>query len=64
VRYHKRVHFFLFRYRSGDVADHDHEVHEARWVPAADAAGMLAFANERRVVERGVELFKARAPST
>jgi 8-oxo-dGTP diphosphatase len=61
VRYHKRVHFFLFRYRSGDVADHDHEVHEARWAPAADATGMLAFANERRVVERGVELFKAQA---
>jgi len=56
VRYHKRVHFFLFRYRSGDVADHDHEVHEARWVPAADAPEMLAFANERRVVERGLAM--------
>jgi 8-oxo-dGTP pyrophosphatase MutT (NUDIX family) len=55
VRYHKRVHFFLFRYRSGDVADHDHEVHEARWVSLADAPGMLAFANERQVVERAAE---------
>src|SRR5436309_14573932 len=33
VRYHKQVHFFLFRYRTGNVEDHDHEVHEARWVP-------------------------------
>lgn len=57
VRYHKRVHFFLFRYRSGDVADHDHEVHEARWVPAAEAPTLLAFANERRVAEHGLTIW-------
>jgi 8-oxo-dGTP pyrophosphatase MutT (NUDIX family) len=56
VRYHKRVHFYLFRYQSGDVADHDHEVVEARWVPAAEAAEMLAFANERKVVEMAVAM--------
>jgi 8-oxo-dGTP diphosphatase len=64
VRYHKRVHFFLFRYRSGDVADHDHEVHEARWVPLADALGMLAFANERRVVERAIQMLAEGADET
>jgi 8-oxo-dGTP pyrophosphatase MutT (NUDIX family) len=52
VRFHKFVHFFLLRYVSGDVADHDHEVHEARWVPIAEAAAMLAFPTERKVVER------------
>jgi len=52
VRFHKRVHFFLFRYQAGRVEDHDDEVHEARWVPLADAGAQLAFANERRVVER------------
>ena len=25
--------FFLFEYRSGDLADHDHEIEEARWMP-------------------------------
>lgn len=60
VRYHKRVHFFLFRYRSGDVTDHDHEVNEARWVPAAEAPALLAFANERRVVERGLAMWADR----
>ena len=59
VRYHKRVHFFLFRYRRGDVADHDDEVHEARWVPAAEAPALLVFANERRVAERGLETWRA-----
>lgn len=61
VRYHKRVHFFLFRYRSGDVADHDHEVNEARWVPAGEAPALLAFANERRVVERGLAMWPTAA---
>ena len=57
VRYHKRVHFFLFRYRSGDVADHDHEVHEARWIPADEAPALLSFANERRVAEHGLSIW-------
>ena len=50
VRYHKFVHFYLLAYVAGDVADHDHEVDEARWVPIAEAETSLAFANERRVV--------------
>ena len=51
VRFHKAVHFFLIEFRSGDVSDHDHEVAEARWVPIDEAGKLLAFANERRVVE-------------
>ena len=55
VRYHKRVHFFLLAYRAGDVRDHDHEVEEARWVAVEEAGAMLAFPNERRVVEMAME---------
>jgi 8-oxo-dGTP pyrophosphatase MutT (NUDIX family) len=58
VRFHKRVHFFLLEYRSGDVADHDHEVSEARWVPLGDAEHMLAFASEQKVMARARELLK------
>ncbi|HEX6535504.1 MAG TPA: NUDIX hydrolase [Gemmatimonadaceae bacterium] len=50
VRYHKQVHFYLMRYESGSVEDHDHEVREARWVPLDEAATRLAFENERRLV--------------
>jgi 8-oxo-dGTP pyrophosphatase MutT (NUDIX family) len=50
VRYHKVVRFYLLRYRAGRVEDHDHEVHEARWVGLEEAAEMLAFASERRVL--------------
>lgn len=56
VRFHKRVHFYLLRYVSGDTSNHDWEVNEARWVPIGDAASQLAFDNERRVVERAREL--------
>jgi 8-oxo-dGTP pyrophosphatase MutT (NUDIX family) len=60
IRYHKFVHFYLLRYLAGDVADHDHEVREARWVPLADAPALLAFASERRVMERAAKLIAAR----
>jgi 8-oxo-dGTP pyrophosphatase MutT (NUDIX family) len=52
VRFHKFVHFFLMRYVSGEVSDHDAEVNEARWVEIGEAAEMLAFKSEKKVVER------------
>lgn len=58
VRFHKLVHFYLMQYVSGDVADHDHEVTEARWVAAKDAIKMLAFSAERKIVEAAIELAK------
>jgi 8-oxo-dGTP diphosphatase len=56
VRFHKRVHFFLLEYVVGDVADHDDEVEEARWVSLAAAKEMLAFASERKVVEKAEQI--------
>lgn len=58
VRFHKRVHFYLLRYLSGDTKNHDWEVNEARWVPIDDAASQLAFDNERRVVEQAKQLIQ------
>jgi 8-oxo-dGTP pyrophosphatase MutT (NUDIX family) len=60
VRFHKRVHFYLLRYLSGDTSNHDWEVNEARWVPIDDAKSQLAFDNEQRVVERAKELIADR----
>jgi 8-oxo-dGTP pyrophosphatase MutT (NUDIX family) len=48
----KRVGFYLFEYRSGDPADHDMEIEEARWMPLADAAVQLSYKGEREMVER------------
>lgn len=52
IRYHKFVHFFLMRAIGGDVANHDHEVAEARWVRLDEAEQMLAFKSERSVVQQ------------
>ena len=53
-RISKSVEFFLLRYLSGDVADHDHEVEDARWVPAAQAAKTLTYDGERDMVRRAL----------
>jgi 8-oxo-dGTP pyrophosphatase MutT (NUDIX family) len=52
VRIHKFVHFFLMKYLSGDVADHDNEVNEARWMELAEAIETIAFKSERAVLEQ------------
>lgn len=56
MRFHKFVHFYLFRYKGGSVRNHDHEVNEARWVAIDEAREMLAFANEKRMVERARQM--------
>ena len=61
VRFHKFVYFYLLRYLSGDVRDHDAEVNEARWVEIGEARTMLAFAGDRKVVERAREMLVADA---
>jgi len=55
VRIHKFVHFYLMRYLSGDTADHDHEVNEARWTPIDRALELLAFESEQKVVRQAKE---------
>ncbi len=45
------VSFFLFRYRSGRLADHDHEVEEALWIPLEEAPGRLAYRGEKEMAE-------------
>lgn len=57
-RCHKFVHFFLMKYRSGDVANHDHEVAEARWVKIDAALEMFAFDSDRNVVRKAKDLIQ------
>ncbi|MFN2601132.1 MAG: NUDIX hydrolase [Gemmatimonadaceae bacterium] len=60
IRYHKFVHFFLMRYMSGDVANHDREVNEARWVEISEALRLIAFKSERGVLEKALARIKSR----
>jgi hypothetical protein len=45
------VSFFLFRYRSGRLADHDHEVEEALWIPLEEAPARLTYKSEKEIAE-------------
>jgi 8-oxo-dGTP pyrophosphatase MutT (NUDIX family) len=47
----KVVSFFLFRYRSGRLEDHDHEVEEALWIPLEEAPGRLAYKSEKEIAQ-------------
>lgn len=58
VRFHKFVHFFLMKYVAGDVANHDHEVAEARWVKTDEAIKMLDFKDEKQIAEKAINLIK------
>ena len=53
-RIFKVVTFYLFRYRSGSVDDHDQEIEEARWMPLEQAIRELSFPGEREMVSRAL----------
>jgi 8-oxo-dGTP pyrophosphatase MutT (NUDIX family) len=53
-RRNKRVSFYMFEYRSGDLRDHDHEIEDARWIPAELAARTLTYSGEREMVARAL----------
>jgi 8-oxo-dGTP pyrophosphatase MutT (NUDIX family) len=50
-RVFKVVSFFLFRYRSGRLEDHDHEVEEALWIPLEEAPDRLAYKSEKEIAQ-------------
>jgi 8-oxo-dGTP pyrophosphatase MutT (NUDIX family) len=58
-RIDKRVAFFLFEYRSGDLGDHDHEIEDARWIPLEEAADALTYEGERKMVARALSRISA-----
>ncbi len=55
----KVVSFFLFRYRSGSVEDHDHEVDSAEWVPLDDAPRLLSYRGEKDMARAALSSTRA-----
>jgi 8-oxo-dGTP pyrophosphatase MutT (NUDIX family) len=54
TRIHKTVHYFLMVPTGGDLANHDHEFDEVRWIGFDEAATLLTFETERALVARAV----------
>jgi ADP-ribose pyrophosphatase YjhB (NUDIX family) len=55
-RVHKTVHHFLLAAVGGELSDADVEVDEVAWVPLDDLGERLAYADERRLVDKVHEL--------
>jgi len=62
TRIHKTVHYFLMDPIGGDLADHDHEFAEVRWIPFEAAATMLTFETERELVARAARRLESPQP--
>ena len=52
TRIHKTVHYFLMEPTGGDLAGHDHEFAEVRWVGFDEASSLLTFETERALVAK------------
>ena len=55
-RIHKTVHYYLMDPIGGDLAGHDHEFEQVRWITFAEARSMLTFETERALVARAAEI--------
>jgi 8-oxo-dGTP pyrophosphatase MutT (NUDIX family) len=60
AKHRKSVTFFLMRYLSGDPANHDHEVDDARWFDFAQARKTLKYVNEKRLIDLAGEFLVER----
>lgn len=56
TRVHKTVHYFLMVPIGGDIARHDHEFDDVRWVPADEARRLMSYPTEREIVEQALAL--------
>ncbi len=62
-RVHKTVHHFLLEAQGGELSDADVEVVEVAWVPLEEVGERLAYADERRLLDRVDELLAEADPA-
>ena len=60
TRIHKTVHYFLMEPTGGDIAAHDHEFDEVRWVPLTEAETLMSHQTEREIVAEATPAIAAR----
>ena len=60
-RIHKTVHHYLLEADGGTLSDNDAEVVAVDWVPLAEIAHRLEYADERRLVDQVADLLAASA---
>ncbi len=60
IRISKTVHYYLMRFLGGGLTPQLEEVDDARWVSVQRALKMLAYDNERTVLERALNHWRER----
>ncbi len=58
TRVHKTVHYFLMEPVGGDLARHDHEFEEVRWIGFDEAPRILSFETERALVAHAADVLE------
>jgi 8-oxo-dGTP pyrophosphatase MutT (NUDIX family) len=61
TRIHKSVHYFLMEPVGGDLAQHDREFEDVRWIRFDEAPSLLTFDTERALVARAAAVLAGRA---
>ncbi|MDD5147447.1 MAG: NUDIX domain-containing protein [Candidatus Daviesbacteria bacterium] len=56
----KVVTYFLMKYVSGDIADHDFEVEESGWYKPGDALKQLTFSQDKELFKKALEIRKGK----
>jgi len=54
----KKATYFLMEYVSGDIADHDWEMEDARWVPLVRVEEKLTFTSDKKVFKEAKKKLK------
>lgn len=55
----KVVTYFLMKYKSGSIQDHDWEVEEVGWYEVGDALKQLTFSQDKVLLEKALLLLKS-----
>ncbi len=53
----KVVTYFLMKYKSGDIKDHDFEVEESGWFNPEDALKQLSFSQDKTLFKQALEKY-------
>lgn len=56
----KIVTYFLMKYLSGDIKDHDWEVSELGWFEPEDALKQLTFSQDKELLKKAMEMYVKR----
>lgn len=54
----KTVYFYLMKYLSGNIKDHDFEVSDSKWLSAQEVRKILTFKNDKKAFEVALKLFQ------